>query len=75
MRQSLSYLDEFDCYSSTTIAANDEISQDSSSDTCPSFVFLLLTQHIVELIITKYENMKIKMQKHFLIYKRYLYYY
>ncbi|CAH8292765.1 unnamed protein product [Eruca vesicaria subsp. sativa] len=35
-RQSLSYIDEFGCYSRTVVAANGEIDQDSSSDTCPS---------------------------------------
>ncbi|KAF2609950.1 hypothetical protein F2Q70_00007123 [Brassica cretica] len=35
-RQSLRYIDEFGCYSRTIVAANGEIDQDSSSDTCPS---------------------------------------
>ncbi|XP_010452449.1 PREDICTED: peptide-N4-(N-acetyl-beta-glucosaminyl)asparagine amidase A-like [Camelina sativa] len=35
-RQSLSYIDEFSCYSHTIVAANGEIAQDSSSDICTS---------------------------------------
>ncbi|KAF3511023.1 hypothetical protein F2Q69_00000229 [Brassica cretica] len=35
-RQSLRYIDEFGCYSRTIVAANGEIDQDSSTDTCPS---------------------------------------
>ncbi|KAH0931149.1 hypothetical protein HID58_008266 [Brassica napus] len=35
-RQSLRYIDEFGCYSRTVVAANGEIDQDSSTDTCPS---------------------------------------
>ncbi|XP_010491079.1 PREDICTED: peptide-N4-(N-acetyl-beta-glucosaminyl)asparagine amidase A-like [Camelina sativa] len=35
-RQRLSYIDEFSCYSHTIVAANGEIAQDSSSDSCTS---------------------------------------
>ncbi|KAG7554205.1 Peptide-N4-(N-acetyl-beta-glucosaminyl)asparagine amidase A [Arabidopsis suecica] len=35
-RQSLSCIDEFSCYSRTIFAANGEIAQDSSSDSCTS---------------------------------------
>ncbi|KAL0709200.1 hypothetical protein Bca4012_016178 [Brassica carinata] len=35
-KQSLRYIDEFGCYSRTVVAANGEIAEDSSSDTCPS---------------------------------------
>lgn len=35
-KQSLRYIDEFGCYSRTVVAANGEIAEDSSSDTCPT---------------------------------------
>jgi len=50
-KQSLSYIDEFSCYSRTIVAANGEIAQDSSSDSCTSSSFSELNT-IEQLIIT-----------------------
>ncbi|CAA0400833.1 putative peptide-N(4)-(N-acetyl-beta-glucosaminyl)asparagine amidase [Arabidopsis thaliana] len=54
-KQSLSYIDEFSCYSRTIVAANGEIAQDSSSDSCTSSSFSELNT-IEQLIITNVKS-------------------